>query len=189
MLIAQNNMSDSEFYIVDVADGCEFEIEGEEVRKKGRGKDIYLVEYATFEKPERFKFSKVFNEIKESMTKKKEWKTMEARKEQYICKFSQKRGYKVCLRQYMVAYSNTSMKILVFHTPEEPHIHEEDEEYFTKENYSWTSKQEAIVVQVFNNHTPPTLPLPLPLPLPPPSPHPSLNDIIVRQLRTTSIIH
>ena len=77
MLIAQNNMSDSEFDIVDVADGCEFEIEGEEVRKKGRGKDIYLVEYATFEKPERFKFSKVFNEIKESMTKKKEWKTME----------------------------------------------------------------------------------------------------------------
>ena len=117
-------MSDSEFEIVDVADGGEVEIEGEdreeefeEVRKKGRGADLVLEEYASFEKPEVFKASDIFKEIKELMTKKKDWKTMEARKQQYVCKYSQRRGYKVCRRQYMVAYSNKFLQIVVFHTP------------------------------------------------------------------------
>ena len=103
--------------------GGEVEIEGEdreeeveEVRKKGRGADLVLEEYASFEKPEVFKASDIFKEIKELMTKKKDWKTMEARKQQYVCKYSQRRGYKVCCRQYMVAYSNTSLQILVFHS-------------------------------------------------------------------------
>ena len=62
-------MSDSDIDIVDVADG-DVEIEGEdreedveEGRRKGRGADIYLEEYATFEKPEIFKVSEVFQEI------------------------------------------------------------------------------------------------------------------------------
>ena len=48
----------------------------------------------------------------------------------------------------MVAFSNSSMDIYVFHTPDKPHIHEEDLSFVTKENYHWTSKQEAIVLQV-----------------------------------------
>ena len=169
-------MSDSEFEIVVVVDGGEVEIEGEdreeeveEVRKKGRGADLVLEEYASFEKPEVFKASDIFKEIKELMTKKKDWKTMEARKQQYVCKYSQRRGYKMCRRQYMVAYSNKSLQIVVFHTPEDHHIHEKDPDYCTKENYSWNSKQEAIVVQGIKNNV--------------------KNSLILRQLKESGAVN
>ena len=147
-------MSDTELEIVDVAD-ADFDDddidEDDNVVKKGRGKDIYLDEYATFEGPDQFKQSDVYKELKEFMTRRKNWKTSEARKEMYVCKFSQKRGYQVCRRQYLVAYNNRCMEILVFHTPDEIHVHKEDPDYFTKENYHWTSAQEAIVIQAIKN--------------------------------------
>ena len=144
--------------IVDVADIVE-EVEEndeeqdiEDVQKKGRGADILLEEFAHFANPKEYKESDVFSEIKELMSRKSNRPTLDARKEQWVCKYSQKRGYKVCKRQYMVAFPHKSMDVLVFHTPDAEHNHEEDPEYFTKENYSWTTAQEAIVVQGIRNN-------------------------------------
>ena len=75
-----------------------------------------------------------------------------------VCKFSQRRGYKVCKRQYMVVYPSSSLTVVVFHTPDHlEHLHEEDPTYQTKENYHWTEQQEAIVLRGIRTDTKNTL--------------------------------
>ena len=53
----------------------------------------------------------------------------------------------------MVAFPSRSMDVLVYYTPEEVHLHEEDPSYQTKENYHWTSQQETIVLRGIQSNT------------------------------------
>ena len=152
----------SNLEIVDVADIVEeVEEDSEEIRqddgKKGRGADIHLEEFAYFKDHIEYKESEVYAEIKEFMSRKSNRPTLVARKEQWVCRFSHKRGFQICKRQYMVAFPHQSMDVVVYHTPDAQHIHEEDPNYFTKENYSWTTAQESIVMQGIRNNVKNTL--------------------------------
>ena len=88
--------------------------------------------------------------MKYFFTKRKTWVTYEGRKETYACKFSQRKGYKVCKRLYTVVYPDTDFRVLVFE--EEDHFHEEASSYKTNQNYHWTKQQEAIVIRGINTH-------------------------------------
>ena len=129
-------------------------LRAEKTLRKGRGQDTNLEEYLEFEDPQSFKQHKVHEEIWTAMTRRKSWETNMGRKESYACKFSQKRGYKVCKRQFMVTYPSTSFKVLVYHTPDHlEHLHEEDPSHQTKENYHWTLQQEAVVLRGIQTNT------------------------------------
>ena len=159
-------LDDSDLLCVDVSEsGIELEEEEQEeeqevteAAKKGRGPDTYLEEFKRFANPKEFKEDVVWEEIGSSMTRRKKWNTDLGRKESYVCKFSQRRGYKVCKKQYMVVYPSTSLIVVVWHTPDHlEHLHEEDPAYQTKENYHWTQQQEAIVLRGIRTNTKNTL--------------------------------
>ena len=94
-----------DFEIVDVADIVEGGTEEDDEDhddgggKKGRGQDIYLEEYSRYNNLEEFKESEVYKEIKEEMSRKSNRPTAEARKETYVCKYSQKKSFFKCKRQ------------------------------------------------------------------------------------------
>ena len=138
----------------DVSDtGLEEEVEEEfgeeeqeeEAPRRGRGPDLEMEELFRFNSPEEFKEHEIFKEIEDVMTRKKVWMTPEAEKKSYVCKFSQKRGFKKCKRQYTVLLPQRCMMVIVWHTPKEEHQHEEDPAFVTKTNYHWTAQQEAII--------------------------------------------
>ena len=118
-------MSDIEFEAFDVSDvGLEEEEEQEEEQEeqpveevvKGRGADLYMEEYAEFDNLEAFKGDALYAELGREFTKRKTWEIQGARKETYVCKFSQRRGYKTCKMQYMVMYPDKDFRIVVFDT-------------------------------------------------------------------------
>ena len=119
-------MADIEFAAFDVSDvGLEDEEEEEEEQPveeveeevvKGRGADLYMEEYAEFEDLETFKAHPLHAELAKEFTKRKTWEIQGARKESYVCKYSQRRGYKTCRRQYMVMYPDKDFRIIVFDT-------------------------------------------------------------------------
>ena len=156
-------LDDPDIMCVDVSEsGVELEEEEQEEEveemtepaKKGRGQDTYLEEYKRFSNVKEFKDDVVWEEMASLMTRRKKWNTDLARKEAWVCKFSQRRGYKICKRQYIVVYPSTSLTVVVFHTPDNlEHLHEEDPTYHTKENYHWTEKQEAIVQRGIRTNT------------------------------------
>ena len=138
---------------VDISEYPEIEdsIEEEVFLTRGRGKDIDWQDYLLFRSPEQYKSSELFKEISEIMTMKKDWKNKESRCKNYICKYSEKRGWKKCPRQYKICFLNTSMDIMTFCTIEE-HFHEENPTFTTKSNYHWTAQQEAIVLRGIKNN-------------------------------------
>ena len=112
-----------------------------EVQKKNNTATS-VQKFAEFTDLDSFKAAPVFTELKHFFTKRKTWESQEGRKETYVCKFSQRRGYKVCKRRCTVTYPDTDFRVLVFE--EEEHFHEEDSSYKTTQNYHWTKQQEAI---------------------------------------------
>ena len=73
----------------------------EETRKRGKPLDWQHVE--CFDSPQGFNRSQIKAELDEVMTRRKSWRTSEARQEGYVCKFGLKQAWKPCLRQYRVS--------------------------------------------------------------------------------------
>ena len=132
--------------------GSELEEEEEEtIKVRTRGKDIDWQDLELFDGPDEYNRSEIKKEICEIMIRKKQWRNNESRCENFVCKYFDKRGWKKCLRQYKICYLNSCMQIMIFTTVEK-HCHEEDLEYCTKENYHWTSQQEAIIIRGIKNN-------------------------------------
>ena len=73
----------------------------EETRKRGR--DLNWQQVECFDSPQAFNRSQIKAELDEVMTRRKSWRTSEARQEGYVCKFGLKQAWKPCLRQYRVS--------------------------------------------------------------------------------------
>ena len=137
-----SNMKDEDFEETLESDG---QIDEEEVEAKNtRGKDLDWEELIHFENNQELEESEIRAEIKELMTKRKEWKTSWATNQNYSCKFQSKKGFKSCLRQIKVCFISTSHKVAVFSNMEE-HCHQEDLDHVTAINYHWTGPQLDII--------------------------------------------
>ena len=119
-----------------------FEDEGVPAR---RGKDVEWEELEVFRNNQELLDSDVQAEIKEFMTKRKEWKTGWAINQNFSCKYQNKKGFKSCPKQFKVCFVSTCHQIAVFSNTEE-HCHQEDLDHVTAVNYHWTGPQQEVVV-------------------------------------------
>ena len=114
------------------------------VAKNTRGKDMEWEELINFKNNKELEESEVWAEIKEFMTRRKQWTTGWATNQNYTCKFQVKMGFKSCLRQIKVCFVSSCQKIAVFSNMEE-HCHQEDLDHVTAINYHWTGPQLDII--------------------------------------------
>ena len=140
-----NDVSETGLELEEELEVVEEEEEVQAAPRRGRGPDLEMEELIRFNSPEEYKEHAISKEIDEVMTRKKVWITPQAEKRSYVCKFSQKRGYTKCKKQYTVLLPQTCMMVIVEHTHREEHMHEVDPNFTTKTNYHWTPKQEAII--------------------------------------------
>ena len=108
------------------------EEEGE--KKRGRGPDISWRELDLFRNDDHFATSKVKQEIKKIVTKKKVYNNGQARVENYCCTYSKRAGFKSNSFRYKICFLSTCFAIQVFENNVH-HPHEEDSGYSTRTNF------------------------------------------------------
>ena len=144
------NMSDDEDYIDIGTDATndENELAGIEPNlingRRVRGKDIVWVECMHFDTTDDFIKSDFYVQVKKEFTKKMSREPDHADTENYICKFSRRRGYLPCPLQYKVSYLSHSEEVLVEANAVHPrHQHDPDPEYGQQGGtiFKWTDEQ------------------------------------------------
>ena len=103
---------------------------------------------------EEYKLSRIYqeNQIDRIMSRQKCYNTEMSRTENWCCKFSKRKGFKICEVLYKIFYLSTSFDIIVF-SNKKKHQHEDDPEYSTSVNFHWTKPQEDIIRQGIKDMT------------------------------------
>ena len=95
--------------------------------KKTRGPDVDWEEEEIFRNLEEYKLSRFYQEtqIDRIMSRQKCYNTEISRTENWCCKFSKRKGFKICEVLYKICYLSTSFDIIVF-SNKKKHIDEDD---------------------------------------------------------------
>ena len=149
--------SDSDYFDIGESDDVRDDDDIERVEPaadrsgKGRGKDIEWLEVARYTGKVTYENSAFYLDIKKNFTMRKSRETDFSDNEHFTCKYSRKRGFKVCPLQYKVDFLTTSNDIIVMSNTR-CHVHQEDTDYATNgPNLHWTQQQTAIVMEALKH--------------------------------------
>ena len=111
--------SDSDYFDIGENDGTVVDDDIDDIEPapdrsgKGRGKDIEWLEVARYTDKSTYENSAFFLDIKKNFTMRRSRETDFSDNEHFTCKYSRKRGFRVCPLQYKVHFLTTSNEILV----------------------------------------------------------------------------